>query len=194
MSKLKLARLSYVFFYLYVSKFIGDIQMDVARSIYMNTVQQLVDVKIGQIMTQQVVTLMIDDTIQDAAGVMLENNLSTVPVIDVNNKCIGILSRTDMTELFLETDDELAQLLDTDRLSLEWYHRSAETSQDRRVREFMVDNVSQINVDSTLQEACREMARNRVHHLPVIDNNERVVGIVSTFDIVNAIANLPDRG
>ncbi len=158
----------------------------------MKTLGNLTDVKISEVMTRHLVTVMADDSIQDVAGIMLEHGLSTIPVVNSNKKCIGIISRNDMTELFHKEDEQLSQLLDADRLSLEWFNRSTETSDIRKVKELMTDNVSMINHDLNLTEACREMVRNRIHHLPVVDGNENIVGMLSTFDIVDAIANSTD--
>jgi CBS domain-containing protein len=51
-------------------------------------------------------------------------------------------------------------------------------------------DVATIRADQSLIEACQEMSRLRVHHLPVVDNRDTVVGIVSAFDIVAAIAKV----
>ncbi len=155
----------------------------------MATLGKLANAKVSEVMTQHVISLTASDTIQEAASVMLEHGFSTVPVVNTNNKCIGILSRSDLTELLLQQDDELSRLLDTDRLSLEWFNRTMETTDSRSVNELMSDNVSLVKENTSLPDACREMVRNRVHHLPVVNRDDKVVGIISTFDIVNAVAN-----
>ncbi len=155
----------------------------------MATLGKLANAKVSEVMTQHVISLTASDTIQEAASVMLEHGFSTVPVVNTNNKCIGILSRSDLTELLLQQDDELSRLLDTDRLSLEWFNRTMETTDSRSVNELMSDNVSLVKENTSLPDACREMVRNRVHHLPVVNKDDKVVGIISTFDIVNAVAN-----
>ena len=154
----------------------------------MKTQKKFTEVKIKEIMSARVHSLMTDDTIHDAAAMMLDNGLTTVPVIDSDNKCIGILSRSDMTELFLKEDNELAHVLDAPRLSLEWLNQSLETADVRLVKELMTYDVATIGADQTLKEASQEMVRQRIHHLPVIDEKEHVAGIVSAFDIVKAVA------
>ncbi len=155
----------------------------------MATLGQLASIKVQDLMTRKLVTVMADDTIQDVAGIMMENGYSTLPVVNSHDKCIGVIARKDLTELFLAEDGELSRILDTDRLSLEWFNQSLETSDLRKVSELMTDNVSVINHETTLPDACREMVRNRVHHLPVVDSKEKIVGMLSTFDIVNAVAH-----
>ena len=159
----------------------------------MKTLGQLKNVKVEALMTRQMVTVMADDSVKDLAGTLLEHGLSTIPVVNSHGKCIGIISRKDLTELFLQEDVELSRLLETDRLSLEWFNQLAETTEQRSVKELMTDNVSVINTQARLADVCREMVRNRVHHLPVVDDSDKVVGIVSSFDIVDAIANTNDE-
>ena len=154
----------------------------------MKTQKQFTDIKISEIMSSRVHCLMIDDTIHDAVAMMIDNRLTTVPVVDDENKCIGILSRSDMTELFMAEDSELSHVRESPRMSLEWLSQSLETSDSRLVKELMTYEVSTIGEDKTLKQACKEMVRQRIHHLPVVGDDESVTGIVSAFDIVKAVA------
>lgn len=154
----------------------------------MKTKKQFTEIKIKDVMSSHVQTLMCDDTIQDAVALMIENKFSTIPVVDSHNKCIGILSRSDVTELFLREDHELARVLDTDRLSMDWIQGSLETCEIRQVKELMTFDVAQIRDSQSIADACQEMSKNQIHHLPVVDEEDQVVGILSTLDIVKAVA------
>jgi CBS-domain-containing membrane protein len=154
----------------------------------MKTQKQFAEIKIKDVMSNHVQTLMCDDTIQDAVALMIDNKFSTIPVVDAHDKCIGILSRSDVTEIFLREDHELARVLDTDRLSMDWIQGSLETCEIRQVKELMTYDVAQIRETQSISDACREMARNEIHHLPVVDEEGRVMGILSTLDIVKAVA------
>lgn len=155
----------------------------------MKTKKQFTEIKIKDVMSNHVQTLMCDDTVQDAVALMIENQFSTIPVVDAHNKCIGILSRSDVTEIFLQEDHELARVLDTDRLSMDWIQGSLETCEIRQVKELMTFDVAQIRESQSIADACQEMAKNQIHHLPVVDEEDQVVGILSTLDIVKAVAD-----
>ena len=154
----------------------------------MKTENRFTETKIKDIMSKRVYTLMNDETIHDAVAMMLDNGLTTIPVVDTENKCIGILSRSDINELFLEEDSELAQNYDTPRLSLAWINQTLETCDKRLVKEFMTYDVTTIGENQSLIEASQEMVRQRIHHLPVVSDREQISGIVSAFDIVKAVA------
>ncbi|MDG2013256.1 MAG: CBS domain-containing protein [Pirellulaceae bacterium] len=144
---------------------------------------------VAEIMTPRVETLSPGDTVKEAASMMIDSHVSTIPVVDGHQQCVGMLSRTDLTEMFLKEDDVLAQALDTDRLSIEWLNRSLDTSDSRTVRELMNDQVVTICGEQSLHVACQKMVASQIHHLPVVDNENQLVGIVSTFDVVKAVAN-----
>lgn len=154
----------------------------------MKTQRPFTEIKVSEIMTAKVQTIMIDDTIQDAVARMQDYEVTAIPVVDTHNKCVGMLSRTDLTDLFLEEDSELSRVLDTDRMSLEWFHRNLETCDTRHVREMMTVEVTTIRQDQNLSDACKTMNRHKIHHLPVVDGADRLVGILSTFDVVKAAA------
>lgn len=144
---------------------------------------------VSEWMTRNVVTIRADDTIQEAVVLMQENQFTTIPVVGSQGECIGILSRSDLTELFLTEDEELSRLSDTPRLSMEWYYRTLETCDDRYVKELMTHDVLTINMNDRVSDACQAFVSRSIHHLPVVDENNRVTGMFSTFDVIKAISD-----
>ncbi len=156
----------------------------------MKTKNSVTEVKISEIMTKNVETVSPTDSIKDAVNLMMDSKLSTIPVINGDYQCVGILSRSDLTEMFLQEDSDLSQALDTDLIALKWLQQSLATSEARQVKELMTYEVATIRADQSLADACKEMARLQVHHLPVVDGRDTVVGIVSAFDVVSALAKV----
>lgn len=154
----------------------------------MTTQTPITEKRVDEIMTKRVETLTPNDTIKDAVNLMIDSKVNTVPVVDHENKCIGILSRTDLTEMFMEEDNHLSDVLDTERLSMDWVHHSLETSNKKLVKELMNYDVATVRNNQKLTDACHLMSLHQIHHLPVVDDLDAVVGIVSTFDIVSALA------
>lgn len=142
---------------------------------------------VAKIMTRHVESVMVDDSISDVLKMMIDSGLTTVPVINIKEKCVGILSRSDLMGVLLTEDSELSKLVDQD-LSYDRFYESLDTCDTRKVSELMTYEVQTIRNDATGVDACKQMAALKVHHLPVVDSEDRIVGIVSTFDIVRAIA------
>lgn len=157
----------------------------------MKTKQSVNEIKVSEVMTRRVEMLASGDTIKDAVNLMLDCKLSTVPVVDGECQCIGMLSRSDLTEMFMQEDSELSHVLDSNRLSMERVNRSLDTVEARIVKEFMTYDVATVHSNQTLTEACQQMARHQIHHLPVVDEDDKVIGIISAFDVVLAVAAMP---
>ncbi len=151
--------------------------------------RNLAETRVNEIMTVHVETVMLGDTLRDAIAKMLDLELTTMPVIDSKQTCVGMISRSDLTEFFLAEDRELSRSHDAGALSLQYIYDSIETSDVRKVSEMMTYDVTSVHAEDLLANACRKMAKNRVHHLPVVDETGQIRGILSSLDIVGAVAD-----
>ena len=59
-------------------------------------------IKVGDVMTKEVITVSIDDPVEMAAKKMSDNDISILPVVDNNGKLVGVVSRSDLFRLLLE--------------------------------------------------------------------------------------------
>ena len=57
------------------------------------------------------------------------------------------------------------------------------------VQSFMSETLTKATLETTIGKALREMLRNRVHHLPIVDDKGKLMGIVSTMDILAEFAD-----
>ena len=154
----------------------------------MKTQGQMINHAVESIMSDHVVTVMPQDSAKEAVRLMIDNELTTIPVVDISGLCIGILSRSDLTELFLEGDAELNRMMNTP-MSMERLYGVLETCEERTVNELMTIDVRTLNKESSVLDLCKLMIKERVHHVPIVDDAEQVVGLVSSMDVVNAVAN-----
>src|SRR5262249_55289136 len=99
---------------------------------------------------------------------MVDLNIGAVPVIDDDGAPIGIVTRADVLE-GLEEDEEPI----TDELPV-W--------------ELMHPSLLTIVPSTLVRDAAQLMVRERVHHLLVVDNLGRLVGLVSSLDVVRWVA------
>lgn len=148
------------------------------------------EVRVRDLMNRDVVTVRPTDPLSEALALMFENRVSAVPVVDRRGRCKGILSTTDLVALWREWSaggvepDELDRLAedlgDPARLGLRLG--------SRKVAEVMTPEVMTVTHEDTLPTAAREMLRNRVHRLVVVDAQQRCIGILSTMDLLEAFA------
>ena len=101
-------------------------------------------------------------TVFDAIRWMSEKNVGALLVID-GGDLLGIISERDYTrKVILEN----------------------RSSKQTAVREIMTTDVQTIPNDATVEEAMRVMTKHHVRHLPVVDHDGHVTGVISMGDLV----------
>ena len=146
--------------------------------------------RVKDIMSRDVVTLNAGDTVHEALALMGENRVSALPVVNARNACIGVLSTSDLVDMTRDVDDDLYHLDMVDPTSRRFLlDKLAHSLGSETVQSFMSEGVATIDQEATIGKATREMLRNRIHHLPVVDKNDRVIGILSTMDILAEFAD-----
>lgn len=145
--------------------------------------------RVKDVMSKHVVAVNPSDSLHEALDLICENRVSALPVVDGRGHCIGILTTSDLIELTHELDDELQNLGRVNDSKPQWLiEQLANALGSERVSEQMTPDVAAIAPDATISEAAALMLRNRVHHLPVVDGNNILRGIVSTMDILGVVA------
>jgi CBS domain-containing protein len=144
------------------------------------------------IMSYDVVTIGPDDTIQQAAGLMLRNRFSGLPVVDAGGALIGIITEGDFlrrneTGTLRRRSRWMEFLLGPGRLGEEYTHAAG-----RHVREVMTHEVYTVEEDTPLQTLVELMDRHRVKRLPVTHGGQ-LVGMITRTNLVRAVAHaIPD--
>jgi CBS domain-containing protein len=114
-----------------------------------------------------------DTSVADVAEVLDRAGISGVPVVDWSGYLVGIVSQTD-----------LLRVRATEDLWADWSRLSA--------RHIMSRPVLTVGVDTSVDEAARLMRSHHVHRLVVVgEDGESPVGVLSTTDLVHAMADRP---
>ena len=116
--------------------------------------------KVSEVMTRDVQTVHPDRTVQEAASFMLSADAGSIPVTE-GDRLIGMI-----------TDRDIAV-----RGIAKGY------GPDTPVRELMTDDLVVVRIDDDVEEAAIKMSDAQVRRLPVIDQDERLCGIVSLGDL-----------
>jgi CBS domain-containing protein len=148
--------------------------------------------RVGDVMTQDVLSVLPESTVNEAAKIMLRERISGLPVITPDHKLVGIVTEGDLLRR-AETGTEkrrphwLEFVASSNTLAVEYVH-----SHGRKVREVMTSDVATVTEDTVLEEAVQMMERRRVKRLPVIRDG-RVVGIIARANLLHAlVASSPD--
>lgn len=102
------------------------------------------------------VTISADETVGDALRLMKENRIGGIPVVDADNKLIGIVTNRDLR---FQTDMELP------------------------IRNVMTTTNLVTTNDPDLQKASQILLKNKIEKLPVVDADNRLIGLITYRDI-----------
>jgi acetoin utilization protein AcuB len=127
--------------------------------------------KVTEIMTTDVVVLHADAVIEEARRTFAARAFHHLPVVQ-GGRLVGMVSARDMA---------LAAVLSIQERRC--------TAAATRVREVMSTSAVKLTIDDTLATAAERMLNHGVGALPVVDREERLVGIVSQRDLLREIAS-----
>jgi CBS domain-containing protein len=110
------------------------------------------------IMTRDVITASPAMTIKEAAKILIQQQISGAPVLDMKGQVVGVISEADIV-----------------------------AGKGRHVADIMSKKVYSVAEETPVEEIAQLMTTHKVSRLPVL-RGEKLVGIVSRADIVGAIA------
>jgi CBS-domain-containing membrane protein len=142
--------------------------------------------RIKDCMKTDVVSIGPDRTVREAATLMVERHIGTLPIVDEQARLIGLLTIGDVLQLFMPDFVSLLSDLDfvPDFGRLEEHAISVEAAQ-QSVRAVMQAAIS-VERNSGLLRAFAEINRHNLLDLPIVDATDRLVGLASRTDIGTA--------
>jgi CBS domain-containing protein len=141
--------------------------------------------KIEEIMTRDVITVVPQTSIHEAARLMVDHGVSGLPVVDEQGQLVGVLSEGDLIlrqKARLRVPWWRVFFQDGERLARE-YQKAAGTT----VAEVMTKAVISVSPDLPVEAAALILDQRRIRRVPVVTDG-RVVGIVSRGDLVKILA------
>jgi len=137
---------------------------------------------IMEIATTEVVTTPLTSTIMSVLKMMVTYSFRRVPVVDPGTKRLeGIITGTDIINFFGGGEKH--------RIVEERYDNNLLVAINEDVREIMTRGVTSLEFTSDWEEAVEIMLEKNVGGCPVVDREERVVGIVTERDMLEFLAS-----
>jgi CBS domain-containing protein len=114
-------------------------------------------VKVEDVMSKELIVGYVPGTVKDALKILAKNNVSGMPILKKDTKnVVGVLTRSD---IFRNPDEDQLALL-------------------------MTDKFEYVKTDQDVKDAAKLLYENRIHGLPVLNNRNNLVGIISPTDII----------
>ena len=120
--------------------------------------------QVRDIMTDNPACCAPDDTVKDAARLMVENDCGEIPVVDASGAPLGVV-----------TDRDIACRCVAEGKSL-----------DTPVREVMSAPAVTVTPETSVDDCCTTMEENQIRRVPVVDEGGKCCGMVSQADIARS--------
>jgi CBS-domain-containing membrane protein len=140
---------------------------------------------VRDVMTTHVVAVRKRATFKDMAVRLREQRVSAFPVVDDDNKVIGLVSEADMLA------KEALDFSGPGKVSGIIRHREQEKAAGITAEDLMTKPAVTIGPDELVSSAARLMYARRVKRIPVVDDDGRLIGIVSRVDVLSVYSR-PD--
>ena len=116
------------------------------------------------------VTVRANRDMADAMRLLLDHNIGSLVVTDEQDQAVGIITERDIFHLAFRYRGDMM---------------------DMKVGENMTDNLTVASPEDDLEHIARLMTERRIRHVPIMDQNKQLCGIVSIGDVVKARLSEP---
>ncbi|CAM3479374.1 HPP family protein [Polaromonas hydrogenivorans] len=162
----------------------GDLKALLAETRLRAYDRKLADVRCADIMSRDLVTVEFGTPLQDAWALLRERRIKALPVVDRTFRIAGIITLADFMraaelDVYEGFDDKLRKLVRTTR--------SSYSSKPEVVGQIMTRNVRVAGEQRRLVELLPLFGSSGHHHIPIIGEGQRLVGMITQSDLVAAL-------
>ena len=132
---------------------------------------------ISEIMTEEVQVVERDQELQDVVEILTEYSVQHVPIVE-GGRLVGLVSAGDIMEYSMNTlSKQFGQPPDTS------------TIEHAKIEKIMQTGIVTLSPRSTVLAAAEILSRGDIHSVPIIDDQENLIGIVTSTDLINFLRN-----
>ncbi len=152
-------------------------------SVITHNIADLIDhTKLKDIMSSEVISIQQDAPFADVARKMKEFHVRHLPVVDYNNKLVGLI-----TQRMLYQIKSPRKLMDGD-----WYY-DEEMLNDVILKHVMATDIFSLSPDQSMGKALMKMTYGKFGCVPIVDESNKLLGIVTRKDILKVAAHIYEK-
>ena len=141
------------------------------------------EISVNDVMHKDVISVLKFDSIINVAHILSEKNISGLPVVDKENKVIGMITQADILSMIgIRREHTLKDLLK---------HILGEPLSERKigdiVGDIMASPVVTIKPNESIAKAAQILDEKKIRRLAVVDDKKRLFGIITWADILVAV-------
>jgi len=153
------------------------------------------EISVADIMTKKVVSVNPDTSLIEAAQIITEHNFDGLPVIDEEDRLLGIITEYDLISkksiIYLPTLQIIIKNMPVIEKDKSQFRKDIELISSLTVKDVMNKNPITLSDKTNLKETVATFCKHhRINPIPVIDENNKVVGVISRFDILKPLKNI----
>lgn len=118
--------------------------------------------KVKDCMCSQIVYLKPENTVEDCAKLMCSKHIGCVPICDNNNVIVGLVTDRDVILRGIACDKDI---------------------KSTPLSDIMTCNICSCSPEDEIDEAEKKMSKEQIRRLPVIDENNKIIGIITLGDL-----------
>jgi CBS-domain-containing membrane protein len=146
----------------------------------------------SDVMVRDVVTVGPEDEVSKAVQLLVDHDISALPVVDSEKRVIGILSEADLLHREKIGTEKRRQwwleaVMPASVLALDYAK-----SHGRKVCELMSENVVAAAENTSISELANVLEKHRIKRVPILKDG-KLVGIVSRANLIQALASAPSK-
>ena len=151
-------------------------------------------IKASDIMNSNVLSIGPHASVEEAVKILSQNQISGLPVVDDKNRLIGIITERDI--VVFSSDLHIIPLMSssnwispyTDVSKISSSKRGFELISKTNVEKVMTKKLYDVTGDSNWFEIVKIMKSGKINHIPVVDKERKLIGIITRTDMLNYIA------
>ncbi|HKQ61224.1 MAG TPA: CBS domain-containing protein [Candidatus Polarisedimenticolaceae bacterium] len=144
---------------------------------------------VEQVMTRGPIVIRRQQDVHELEKLLLQRRIHGVPVVDEDDRLVGVASQTDLLEWHFDAAVDGASFFSDAAADQAAARRGLRLCDFRSasVEEVMSPVVHCIEASRPVEEAASAMIRNQIHRLVVVDEGGRVIGVISAIDLLRLV-------
>jgi CBS domain-containing protein len=152
------------------------------------TYKPFLELTAADVMSHEVIAVPKHFSLRAAARLLAGSHISGAPVVDHTGRCVGVLSTTDFVAWAGKGESMPRERAEASPGACEWEIITTMAPVEEEVRDWMTPDPVTAPPTASLSELARAMIDAHVHRVIVAQGDGRPIGIVSSTDILAAVA------
>ncbi len=152
------------------------------------------DYKARDIMTKDVICVNPEMRIDELDKIFVKHKITGAPVVDENENLVGVVSQSNIVNYDLKKGMHASSISDyyrstgieSQQMTEDSIEVDTSSMADTEVKDIMVANVITANSEDSIHDIANTMCDKKIHRLVIVEGN-KVVGMVSTLDILKVV-------